>query len=194
MLSPQVKTVLDRLYEEDAAERAAGLPSSQRKRNVEAETGQFLCMLARATEAWSILEIGSSNGVSTIWLAVAALEGGGHVFGLEIDPLRAEEAKANLEAAGLADVATVRCCDALAEVPEMEGPFDLVFIDAEKQDYALHIQNVIDLLKPNGLIVADNVISHDISDYQQFVRDRADVETIKLPLNRGLEFSLKLRA
>ncbi|MDQ3654005.1 MAG: DUF1442 domain-containing protein [Chloroflexota bacterium] len=193
MIRPQARAVLDQLYAQDAAERAAGLPSALRKRNVEWETGMFLSLVARATDAWSILEIGSSNGVSTIWLALAAREIGGHVLGLELDPARAAEARANLAAAGLADVATVRCCDALQEVTELEGPFDLAFIDAEKQDYALHIRNVIDRVKANGLIIADNVISHDIADYQAFVRDRADVATITLPLNRGLEFSLKMR-
>lgn len=194
MIHPRARTVLDRLYAEDAAERAAGLPSLRRKRNVDSETGQFLCMLARATGAWSMLEIGSSNGVSTIWLALAAREVGGHVFGLEIDASRAAEATANLAAAGLSEVATVRHGDALTLVADMHGPFDLVFIDAEKRDYLAHLKNVIDRVKPNGLIIADNVISHDISDYQTFVRDRADLETVTLPLNRGLECTLKLRA
>ncbi|MBA2518575.1 MAG: hypothetical protein H0V24_02825 [Chloroflexia bacterium] len=57
-----------------------------------------------------------------------------------------------------------------------------------------HIQNVVDRVKPNGMIIADNVMSHDISDYQQWVRDRADLETITLPLNRGLELTMKLRS
>ncbi|MDQ3694251.1 MAG: DUF1442 domain-containing protein [Chloroflexota bacterium] len=194
MMSPQAQSVLDRLYAIDAAERAAGLPSSQRKRNVDPETGQFLCMVARAVEAWSILEIGSSNGVSTIWLAIAARVVGGHVFGFEIDPTRAAEAEANLAAAGLTDFATVRRGDALEASRDVQGPFDLVFIDAEKQDYVRHIQNVVDRVKPNGMIIADNVISHAISDYQQWVRDRADLETMTLPLNRGLELSMKLRS
>lgn len=193
MIDPTAQRVLDRQYTEDAAERAAGLPSMARKRNVERESGAFLSMIARATNARSILEIGSSNGVSTIWLALASRETGGQVLGLELDPARAGEAQANLAAADLADVATVQCGDALVEVRELDGPFDLVFIDAEKNDYAQHIRNVIDLVKPNGIIIADNVISHDIADYQQFVRNRADIDTITLPLNRGLEFSLKRR-
>ncbi|MDQ3412773.1 MAG: DUF1442 domain-containing protein [Chloroflexota bacterium] len=193
-MSPQARSVLDRLYAIDAAERAAGLPSLQRKRNVDPETGQFLCMVARAVEAWSILEIGSSNGVSTIWLALAAREVGGHVFGFEIDPRRAAEAEANLAAAGLADFATVRRGDALEASGDLRGPFDLVFIDAEKQDYVRHVQNVVDRVKPNGMIIADNVLSHDISDYQQWVRDRAGLETITLPLDRGLELTMKLRS
>lgn len=191
MIDHTAQRVLDRLYAEDAAERAAGLPSSERKRNVDRESGLFLSMIARAAKALSFLEIGSSNGVSTIWLALAARETGGHVLGLELDPARAGEAQENLAAAGLADVATVQSGDALIAIWELDGPFDLVFIDAEKKDYAQHIRNVIDLVQPNGIIIADNVISHDIADYQQFVRGRADLDTITLPLNRGLELSLK---
>lgn len=193
MAHSQAQAVLDRLYEQDAAERAAGLPSSERRRNVDRDAGQFLSLLARAIRAWSILEIGSSNGVSTIWLALAAREVGGHVLGLELREDRAREAQANLAAAGLADVASVRCTDALKAVPTLEGPYDFVFIDAEKDDYAQHIRNVIDRVKPNGLIVADNVVSHDLSEYQAYVRGRPDLETVTLPAFRGLEISLKLR-
>jgi predicted O-methyltransferase YrrM len=193
MTTPQALAVLDRLYEQDAAERAAGLPSSQRRRNVDRDAGKFLYLLARATKAWSILEIGSSNGVSTIWLAMAAHEVGGHVVGLELREDRTREAQANLTAAGLANVASVRCTDALKAVATLEGLYDFVFIDAEKDDYAQHIRNVIDRVKPNGLIIADNVVSHDLSEYQAYVRGRPDLETLTLPAYRGLEISLKLR-
>lgn len=134
VIDPIAQDILDRLYAEDAAERAAGLPSSARKRNVERESGAFLNMIVKATNAQSTLEIGSSNGVSTIWLALAARETGGQVLGLELDPTRANEAAANIAAAGLAEVATIRCGDALVAVRELDGPFDLVFIDSEKKD------------------------------------------------------------
>jgi caffeoyl-CoA O-methyltransferase len=193
MGNAQAFAVLDRLYAQDAAERAAGLPSSERRRNVDREAGKFLNLLARAIKAWSILEIGSSNGVSTIWLALAARESGGHVVGLEVREDRAREAQSNLAAAGLGNVATVRAADALLTVPTLAGPYDFVFIDAEKDDYTQHIRNVIDLVAPNGLIVADNVVSHDLSEYQTFVRARTDLETVTVPAYRGLEISLKLR-
>lgn len=193
MRTPQSEAVLDRLYANDAAERAAGLPSSERARNVDHDAGRFLSLLARATGSRSILEIGSSNGVSTIWLALAARETGGQVLGLELRENRANEANANLAEAGLANVATVRRGDAFEVVPELEGPFDFVFIDAEKDDYLQHLRNVIDRVEPNGLIVADNVVSHDISDYQAYARERTDLETVTLPAFRGLEISLKLR-
>jgi predicted O-methyltransferase YrrM len=191
-MTPEAVSVLDRLYAEDAAQRAANLPSARRTRNVDRETGRFLYLLARSTGAGAILEIGSSNGVSTIWLAAAAREVGGRVTGTEFLPERAAEANANLAAAGLGGVATVVAGDARETVSGMSGPFDLVFIDAEKDDYVDHLLAVIDRVRPGGLVLADNVVSHDLSTYQELLRSRPDVETVTLPLGRGVEFTVKV--
>jgi caffeoyl-CoA O-methyltransferase len=191
MSDERIDAILERLYAEDAAQRAAGLPSSQRTRNVERETGRWLALLVRATTAREVLEIGSSNGVSTIWLAEAARENGGRVTGTEILPERAAEANNNLAAAGLAAVARVIVGDAQATVASLPGPFDLVFIDAEKDDYVDHLEAVIDRVRPGGLVLADNVISHDVSAYQALLRARTDVETVTIPIDRGVEFTLK---
>jgi caffeoyl-CoA O-methyltransferase len=189
----RVDVVLDRLYAEDAAQRAAGLGSAQRTRNVDRDTGRWLGLLIRSTGAKSILEIGSSNAVSTIWLAAAARENGGTVTGTEILPQRAGDANRNLAEAGLDKVAQVLPGDAQATAASLNGPFDLVFIDAEKDDYVAHFLAVIDRVRPGGLILADNVTSHDISTYQALVRERADIETVTIPIGRGIEFSLKTR-
>ena len=191
MLDAQSRAVLDRLYAEDAAQRAAGLPSSQRTRNVDRETGEWLNLLIRATGAKNILEIGSSNAVSTILLADAARANGGRVTGTEIIPERAAEANRNLAEAGRADVAAVIAGNAQDTTEGLQGPFDLVFIDAEKDDYSAHLLAIIDRVRPGGLILADNVVSHDVTAYQKLVRERDDLETVTIPLNRGIEFTLK---
>lgn len=189
MPSP-LDTVLDRLYADDARQRAAGLPSSQRTRNLERETGRWLRLLVLATSARAILEVGSSNGVSTLWLASAAAETGGHVTGTELLPERAAEANANLAEAGLGRVATVRAGDAAGTVAGLPGPFDLVFIDAEKDDYIAHFGRVVGKVRPGGLVLADNVISHDLSAYQAMLRARPDVETVTVPIGRGVEMTV----
>jgi predicted O-methyltransferase YrrM len=191
MLDARATAVLDRLYAEDAAQRAAGLPSSQRTRNVDRETGEWLNLLIRATGAQRILEIGSSNAVSTILLADAARANGGRVTGTELIPERAAAANRNLAEAGLADVATVLAGNAQDTIADLDGPFDLVFIDAEKDDYPAHLLAIVDRVRPGGLILADNVVSHDVSAYQNLVRERDDLETVTIPLNRGIEFTLK---
>ncbi len=190
-LQERVDAVLTRLYADDAAQRAAGLPSSQRTRNVERTTGHWLALLVRATNAREVLEIGSSNGVSTIWLAAAARQNGGRVTGTEILPDRAAEANRNLAEAGLDAVARVVAGDARTTVAGLPGSFDLVFIDAEKDDYVDHLETVLDRVRIGGLILADNVTSHDVSAYQAAVRARGDLETVTIPINRGVEFTLK---
>ncbi len=191
MIDERAAAVLERLYVEDAAQRAAGLPSSQRTRNVERETGRWLALLIRATNARELLEIGSSNGVSTIWLAAAARQTRGRVTGTEIIPERATEANRNLAAAGLDAVARVVAGDARTTVSSLPGSFDFVFIDAEKDDYVDHLETVIEQVRPGGLILADNVISHDLSAYQALLRRQSDVETVTIPIDRGVEFTLK---
>jgi len=187
------RTVLDRLYAEDQAQRDADLPSEARTRNLAAESGRLLSMLARTMDAKLVLEIGSSNGVSTIWLGDAMRTTGGNVIGTEIIPARASEANANIQAAELAGHAQVVSGDAAATVSRLTNRFDLVFIDAEKEDYADHFERAFPLLRVGGVIVADNVTSHDIRAYQDLVRTHPDCETITLPFERGLEFTLKVR-
>jgi caffeoyl-CoA O-methyltransferase len=191
MIDERIDAVLERLYSQDGAQRAAGLPSSQRTRNVERQTGRWLALLVRATNARELLEIGSSNGVSTIWLAAAARQNGGQVIGTEILPERVAEANRNLAEAGLDGVARVVAGEARATVASLPGPFDLVFIDAEKDDYVDHFAAVVDRVEIGGLILADNVISHDLSAYQAMLRSRSDVETVTVPIDRGVEFTVK---
>ena len=190
-MDDRAAAALDRLYAEDAAQRAAGLPSAQRTRNVDRETGRWLALLVRATNAREIVEMGSSNGVSTIWLAAAARDNGGRVTGAEILPDRAAAANRNLAEAGLSDVARIIPGDARETARALPGPIDLVFIDAEKDDYVEHLLAVLDRVRPGGLILADNVTSHDISAYQGFVRAHPDLETVTIPIARGIEFTVK---
>jgi predicted O-methyltransferase YrrM len=188
---PVVSAVLARLYEEDAEQRRAGLPSSQRTRNVSVETGRFLVLTARSINAETVLEIGSSNGLSTIWLALAMRTTGGRVTGTEILPNRVEEANAHLAEAGLADRGKVILGDARQTAATLDGALDLIFIDAEKDDYVEHFLAAFPLLRSGGLVLADNVTSHDIGDYQSMLRQRNDLDTVTLPLDRGIEFTGK---
>jgi caffeoyl-CoA O-methyltransferase len=188
---PVADAVLTRLYAEDAEQRRAGLPSRARTRNVDVETGRFLSLTARAMGAKRVVEIGSSNGLSTIWIAVAMRATGGSVTGTEILPARAAEGNANLAEAGLADVAVIVPGDARETLAAIDRPIDFVFIDAEKDDYVAHFEAVFPHMRSGGLILADNVTSHDCSVYQAMLRERNDVETVTLPIERGIEFSCK---
>jgi predicted O-methyltransferase YrrM len=140
-----------------AAGAAAGLPAH----DVSPPQGRLLELLARMSGARRILEIGTLAGYSTICLA-GALAPGGRLASLEIDPVYAEVARANLDRAGLADVAEVRVGPALESLPRLAAeagdPFDLVFIDADKEHTPEYLGWALDLTAPGSAIVADNVV------------------------------------
>jgi len=186
----RARRVLDRLAEQDAAERARGLPQEQRIRALTPATGAFLYGVLLALRPPLIFEAGSAVGYSTIWLALAARAYGGRVIGSEIRPERVAAANANLAAAGLQDVAVVLEGDA-AELVRQYERIDFLFLDAEKDDYGRLFLAAFDRVVPGGLIVADNVVSHDCPAYQEFVRSRSDVLTITIPFERGLEWTIK---
>jgi predicted O-methyltransferase YrrM len=133
---------------------AAGLPNIA----VSFQQGKFLSLLAGAIQARRILEIGTLGGFSTIWLARGAGPEG-RVVTLEYEPKHAEVARANLERAGVGDRVQIKIGAALETLPTVtEGPFDLVFIDADKDNYVGYLQWAIRLARPGAIIVADNVI------------------------------------
>jgi predicted O-methyltransferase YrrM len=137
--------------------KAAGLPTI----NVSAAQGKLLHLLARIQGARKILELGTLGGYSTIWLA-RALPPDGRLISLEIDPRRTEIARANIARAELANVVEIRqgpAIDSLQQlVTEGRGPFDLIFIDADKPGYAEYLKWCLKLSRPGTLMIADNVI------------------------------------
>jgi caffeoyl-CoA O-methyltransferase len=183
--------VLERLREDDATQRERGLPVNGRNRNVTDPTSLVLFSLIRSLEPRLIVEIGSSTAYSTIWMALAAREYGGRIVGSEIIPERAAQANQNLKEAGVDDIATVETGDG-SEIASQFESIDLVFLDAEKDDYSRHFNNVVSRVRPGGLILTDNVTSHDCQELLDLIRQRDDVVTQTIPFERGLEYTVKL--
>jgi predicted O-methyltransferase YrrM len=140
-----------------AASDAAGLPPIA----ITPNQGKLLELLARIHHAHSILELGTLGGYSTIWLA-RALPEGGRLITLEREPHYAEVARANISSAGFADMVNIRVGPALQKLPELHdegvGPFDMIFIDADKQNYPGYLEWSLKLSRVGTLIVGDNVI------------------------------------
>jgi predicted O-methyltransferase YrrM len=160
-----------------------------RLRNVEPETAELLGVLVRASRARRILEVGTSNGHSTLWLADAADATNGRVETLDIDPRRTESARANLTRAGLGErvsCRTIGAAQALAEYPD--AAWDFVFLDAERPEYPGYWPNLRRTLAPGATLAIDNAISHE-SELQSFNRLLGDDErltTALVPIGAGL--------
>jgi caffeoyl-CoA O-methyltransferase len=194
MLDERVRGVLARLQSEDAAEREAGLPASQRARQVEPTTGRFLFALAASQAGVEVLEIGGSRGYSSIWLAAGARMLGGRLLSLEHDQVKCQAWRANVAEAGLEEWAELVEGDAFATLASVEDVFDLVFLDAEKDDYEGLFALARPLLEPGGLVVADNVLSHveTLGAYSAARQADPALSSVTVPLDRGLELSVVL--
>jgi len=190
-----VRAVMERLEREDADERARGLPQEVRSRAVVPTTGRFLFSLVAPQTDCEVLEIGGSRGYSTLWLAAAARILGGHVVSLESDPRKADAWRGNIADAGLDEWAELVEGDARETLPALDDVFDVVFIDAEKDDYEELYGLARPKLEPGGLVVADNVISHPDPLAQYSAARQADptVVSVTVPLDRGLELTAILR-
>ena len=195
MLDDRVRKVLARLEEEDAREREAGLPSAERARAVEPTTGRFLFSLVAPQADCEVLEIGGSRGYSAIWLAAGVRHLGGRVLSVENDPRKIEAWHANVAEAGVEEWAELIEGDAKEQVPAIEDVFDIVFIDAEKEDYEELFQLARAKLEPGALVVADNVLSHEetLGAYSRARQADPTLLSVTVPLDRGLELSVMLR-
>jgi predicted O-methyltransferase YrrM len=195
VLDDRVRNVLARLEAEDAEERARGLPPSERARQVARTTGQFLFALVAPQYGCEVLEIGGSRGYSTIWLGAGVRYLGGSVVSLEHNPTAAEAWRRNIAEAGLTEWAELLENDAFEILPAIEEGFDIVFLDAEKEDYEGLFQLAREKLEPGALVVADNVLSHaeTLAAYSQARQADPTLESVTVPLDRGLELSVVLR-
>jgi predicted O-methyltransferase YrrM len=165
----------------------------RRMLNITPETGQLLAILVRATGARRVLEVGTSNGYSTIWLAWAARESGGHVITVERAAQKAALARANLDRAGLSAVVTIREGRALDVIAGLDGPFDLIFLDADRESYLAYLDPLLALLRPGGLLVTDNVVSHahEVGDFLARLKSDPNLESVTLPVGNGEELTYK---
>jgi predicted O-methyltransferase YrrM len=186
------RELLEQLYRDSREHDAAQEDRLLRFRNVEPESAALLAVLVRATGARRLLEIGTSNGYSTIWLADAAADTGGELVSLEIEPERTAMARENLARAGLeADLRTQDAGEALAEWPD--GAWDFVFLDAERPAYVGYWPDLVRTLAPRGLLAVDNVISHghQLVEFTALVESEDRVTTALVPIGAGVRLAVR---
>jgi len=194
MLDEKVLAVMRRLEEEDRLEREQGLPSSVRARAVAPTTGRFLFGLVSHHPGCDVLELGGSRGYSTLWLGAGVRYLGGHVVSLENDPAKCEARRKNVAEAGLDEWVELVDGDAFEIVPTLPEAFDIVFLDAEKDDYERLFQLAREKVEPGAVFVADNVLSHEetLGAYSRARQDDPALVSVTVPLDRGLEVSAVL--
>jgi predicted O-methyltransferase YrrM len=194
VLDERVRAVLRRLEEEDARERAEGVPTERRSRAVARTTGQFLFSIVAPQADCEVLEIGGSRGYSTLWLAAGVRYLGGHVVSVESDPAKCEAWRTNLAEAGLEGWADLLEGDARETVPAIRDVFDVVFIDAEKEQYEDLFHAARGKVEPGAVFVADNVLSHAdvLAAYSAARQADPTLESVTVPLDRGLELTTLL--
>jgi len=186
--------LLDRLAHFGEENDARGVERSRKMLNITPDTGRFLWILVRARRATRILEVGTSNAYSTIWLADAARETSGRVTTLECDLDKIALARANLAEAGLAEYIDLLEGEAAKTLIQLPGPFDVVFLDADRPQYLTYFELVFPKLVSGGLLVADNAVSHahELAAYLMRVKADPRLFSVTLPVGKGEELSFKL--
>lgn len=163
----------------------------QRYRNVSPGDGRLLRLLAESMNARRVVEIGTSTGYSGIWFGLALQKTGGKLTTYEIDAERAATARANFKRAGMAEIVTLVEGDAHEKVTTLKDPFDILFLDADKEGYVDYLDKLLPLIRPGGLIVAHNITA-GMADprYMKAITDNPDLETI---VRSGVSLTLKKR-
>ena len=194
MLDDRVRSVLARMEAEDAADRERDLPVSERSLAVGPDSGRLLFALVAPNAGCEVLEIGGSRGYSTMWLASAARILGGRVVTLEQETGKIEAWRRNIADAGLEEWAELVEGDAKEILPELEDGFDVVFLDAWKDDYELLFGLARTKLDPGGIVVADNVTtSSTVEAYAAARQADPTLVSVTVPIGHGLEVTTVLQ-
>lgn len=185
-MNSKQRAEIDRLWARKQHQDAEDLPIAQRHRNLQPASAEFLHSLVVGTGVNKLLEIGGSSGISTIALASAAQQTQGRLISLEIEPTRQAESRSTIAALHLDAFVDFRLGDAADVLPTLTA-LEFVLIDCEKEDYI----RFFDMLQMHTgcIVVADNVLSHQLTKYTTHVRSLAGVESITLPIGQGLEIT-----
>ena len=180
--------------EEHGLENDARTTERPRKMlNLEPASAQLLSILVRASGVTRALEIGTSNAYSTIWLAWSLAPAGGRIVSIDRNPDKHTLARENLRRADLLDRVELRTGDATEIVRQLTGPFDLVFLDADRRSFPEQFQILLPKLAPKALVVADNVLSHpeEIAEYLKLISSLADFQHTIVPVGKGLSIAFR---
>jgi predicted O-methyltransferase YrrM len=189
-----VRQIADALYAGGVAHDAAEPDRLRRRRNLEPDAAALLGVVLRVMGARSVLEVGTSNGYSTLWLADAVRATGGRVLSVDLDADGQATAAGTLRQAGLEESVELRCADGgqvLRGLPD--GSQDVVFLDSERSEYESWWPHPVRVLRPGGLLVIDNVLSHpdEVAPFLTLVDADPALIRVTVPTGKGQVFAVR---
>lgn len=188
-MDARLEALLDDLHREGIEHDAPLADRTRRRRNLEPASARLLHLLVLATGAGRVLELGTSNGYSTIWLAAAVGANEGTMVSVDLDQGRLAEARENVARAGFGEAVDLRLEDAGDALSGSEPEsWDMVFLDAERPAYPAYWSDLVRVLPPGGLLAVDNVISHadDVADFRTLVAADRRVTEALVPTGAGV--------
>jgi predicted O-methyltransferase YrrM len=193
-MQSDLRAFLGQLHEEGRSNDEREQDRSKKMLNLEPDTAQLISMLIQTCRRKHILEIGTSNGYSTIWLAWAAQRARGQVTSIDRNPDKLVLAEKNLRRANLHYLVTLLCGNATDIVANLPGPFDCIFFDADRFSAPSQVEILLPKLTPDALILADNVHSHpnEIAGYLAALEALPQFEKLVIPIGKGLSIAYRL--
>ena len=192
-MEEQIQQVLSELERWGAENDARETERHKKMLNLEPDTARLLSILVRSSHSTRLLEIGTSNGYSTIWLAWSARQTSGHVTSIEFLPEKLSQARKNLERTDMQAFVTLLEGDASDLLINLQGPFDFVFLDADRRAYVSQFERLLPLLTPDALVLADNVHSHpeEIAPYLAMIEALPDFDHVVAGVGKGLSIAYR---
>ena len=187
-MNTPLKELLSELEQFGRSNDAANADYPRRMLNITRDTGEFLAVLVRAANARRVIEIGTSNGYSTLWLAQASLAVDGHVTTIEVADIKVGMAARNFERSGLSRLITQLHGEAGGLIRHMaDSSFDLIFLDSERSEYVGWWANLRRILRNGGLLVVDNAVSHanEMAPFVAVVSADPEFTTCTAPVGNG---------
>ena len=193
MMDEPLRELLRELAEKGLANDARETERRRMMLNLEPASAQLVSILVRASGAKRAVEIGTSNAYSTIWLAWSLAPAGGKIVSIDRNPDKHILARENLRRANLLDHVELRTGDATGIVRQLDGPFDLVFLDADRRNFPEQIQILLPKLTRKVLVIADNVLSHpeEIAEYLKLISSLPDFQHATVPIGKGLSIAYR---